>query len=337
MANTNNCVADEFQNNLGQLKMERLTTLGEAAGVQVAMQSLLQHEAQRIERKLGTQHPRTQQLKARLQPNVQLINTLKLEGELTQIDVPEVAEEGALVHGRIVDEDDLGIDRLTVCLVDQSGTPTRNISEPTTDASGYFAIPLEPETVDRLIERHPDGIFLAVLTPRRRPVHQQPKPLALTRGARLLVEIRLNRADLTAVPSPPPTTLVVPNLVGMTEREALAALQETGLKLGQRMTKVAPDQVGRVLDQSPAAGTKVAPGSSVSLVIASAEIETVQVPSLVGITLKAAKRKIKAAGLELGTVSGRTPTDKSMVNRQEPLQDAEVPIGTPVDLAVRSA
>jgi hypothetical protein len=236
-----------------------------------------------------------------------------------------------------VDEDDLGMDRLTICLVDPSGAPTRNIGEPTTDASGYFAIPLEPETVDRLIEQRPDGIFLAVLTPRRRPVHQQPKPLELSRGARLLVEIRLNRADLAAVPSPPPATVVVPNLVGMTEREALAAIQETGLKLGQRTTTVAPDQVGSVLNQSPAPGTKVTTGSSVSLVIASAETETVQVPNLVGITLKAAKRKIKTAGLKLGTVSGRSPTDDSIVNKQEPLQDAEVPIGTPVDLAVQRA
>jgi beta-lactam-binding protein with PASTA domain len=35
----------------------------------------------------------------------------------------------------------------------------------------------------------------------------------------------------------------------------------------KRETKVAPDQIGRVLDQKPAAGTTVMPGSSVSLVI----------------------------------------------------------------------
>jgi hypothetical protein len=241
------------------------------------MHSLLQHEAERIERKLGGQDTRTKNLKAGLQTNTRIANALKLEGELSRIDVPEIAEKGALIHGRIVDEDDLGIDRLTVYLVDRSGALTRDTPEPTTDASGYFAIPLEPETVDRLIKQHPDGIFLAVVTPRRRTVYQQRKPLALAQGSRLLAEdVRLKRADLISVPSPPSTTLAVPNLVGITEKEALATLQKVGLQVGKRETKEAPDQVGRVLTQSPAPGVKLAPGSSVSLVIGTAGARVVK-------------------------------------------------------------
>ena len=53
-------VTNEFQNNLGRLRSERLAALGEAAGVHAAMQALLQHEARRIESKLGPQHPRTE-------------------------------------------------------------------------------------------------------------------------------------------------------------------------------------------------------------------------------------------------------------------------------------
>jgi hypothetical protein len=191
VGNENDSVTNEFQNDLSGLRLQRLAALGEAARVQVSMHSLLQYEAQRIERKLGPQHTRTRQLQARRQSSVQLACALELKRQLTQIDMPEVADDGALVHGRIVDEDGLGIARLTVCLVDRSGTPTRDTGEPTSDASGYFAIPLGPEAVDRLNKQHPEGISLAVLTPRRRPVHQEPRPLALARGTRLLLTIRL--------------------------------------------------------------------------------------------------------------------------------------------------
>jgi beta-lactam-binding protein with PASTA domain len=82
------------------------------------------------------------------------------------------------------------------------------------------------------------------------------------------VKIALKRLELISEPQPTPTAVIAPNLVGMTEKEALATLQEVGMQLGQRKTKVAPEQDGRVLDQRPAAGSKALPGSSVSLVIA---------------------------------------------------------------------
>ena len=188
---TDDSVTNEFQNSLGQLRTERLAILGEVASVHVTLQSLLQHETRRIESKLGPQHPRTQQLKVGLRSNGQLVGTLELERQLMRIDVPELPDQGTLVHGRIVDEGGLGIDRLTVCLVEQSGAPALDTRESTSDASGYFAIPLKPETVDRLNKQHPEGVFLAVLNPRRRPVHQEPRPLAPARGARLLLTIRL--------------------------------------------------------------------------------------------------------------------------------------------------
>jgi hypothetical protein len=181
----------EFGKLLDQLEREIFAATDEAARLQVFLQSLLQHEARRIEKKLGPQHPRTQQLRAREQSNVQLILALEFESQQMRIKVPEVADDGVLVHGRVVDEDGLGIASLTVCLVDSSGTLTLDTGETTSDALGYFALPLKPETVDRLNKQHPEGVFLAVLNPRRRPVHQEPRPLAPARGARLLLTIRL--------------------------------------------------------------------------------------------------------------------------------------------------
>jgi len=268
MANFDDIVRDGFINSLRQLKSERLAALSGAVNTQVAMQAFFHHEARRLEKKLGAQHPRVRQMKSRLKSNLQIINSLEVERQLARIEAPQIEGEAALIHGRIADEDGRGIEGLTVCLMDQSAIPIRGASEAVTDASGYFAFALEPETVDGLIAASRAGVFLGVFTNRRRLVYQQPDPLTLARSARLLVKISLKRLDLISEPSLTPTAVIAPNLVGMAEEEALATLQEVGMQLGKRETKVAPEQAGRVLDQKPAAGSKASPGSSVSLVIA---------------------------------------------------------------------
>lgn len=260
-------VTQETQKNLALLRKERNTALAEVAATHASMQPLLQSEEARIERKFGGKHPRTLRLKSQLRSNLQLAHTAAVARQLVSIDVPQVAEEAALIHGRLVDGDGLGISRLTISLAGPSGRPVPDVDEPVSDASGYFSIVLEPEALDRVIKQNPEGVFLAVFTPMRRLIQQLPKPLRLGRGARLFEEIRLNRLNLTAVPSPP--------------------------------------------------------------------TETVSVPGLTDITLKTAKRKIKAAKLALGAVTGPTPTNQSIVQKQEPMQDAKVPAGTPVNLVVR--
>jgi beta-lactam-binding protein with PASTA domain len=59
------------------------------------------------------------------------------------------------------------------------------------------------------------------------------------------------------------------------------------------------------------------------------------VPKLVGLTLRQAKGKITEAGLKLGAVSGPSPTDDGIVAALEPRPEAEVPLGTPINLKVR--
>lgn len=329
---TDDSVSDKFQSALGDLQLQQRAGTEQIEAAQVSMLSLLQHETLRIETRLGSQHPRTLQLKSRLQSSLQTITTLQVERQIASIQVPEVTENGALVHGRIVDEDGLGIDSLLVSLVDQSGAPTHDSAEPITAASGYFAIPIDPAAVDRFSKQQQKGAFLAVFTPRRRLVHQEPKPLALSPGAKLFVEVQLTRSDLTTVPSPPSTTVAVPNLVGLVENEGLAALKKAELNAGQRTTKVAPDQVGRVLDQNPAAGSSVGQGTSVSLVIG-VQSQTVKVPSVIGRSLKDAKEEITRSGLSLGRISGPL-SDDSIVQDQDPKPDTEIEAGTLVNLVV---
>jgi len=334
-ATTDDSISNQFENALGDLKLVQVNGSDQIQAAQISMVSLLQNETLRLEAKLGPQHPRTLQLKARLQSTLDAVHTLQVEQQLARIEVPEIAENGGLVHGRVVDEDDLGIDTLLVYLVDQSGKPVRDTSEAATNESGYFAIPLDPSTIDRLSKDYQSGVFLAVFTPRRRLVHQEAKPLPLSKGSRLLVEVKLLRPDLTAAPCPPEVNTPVPNVVELKESEALARLEKSGLKLGLRKTKVAPDRSGRVLDQNPAAGSKVEQGSSVSLTIG-VQSGTITVPSVVGKTLRHATKQITRTGLGLGLISGPSEND-STVHDQDPKPDTDVDAGTLVNLVVAPA
>ncbi len=60
----------------------------------------------------------------------------------------------------------------------------------------------------------------------------------------------------------------VPAMVGLSMNEALNALEQAGLKLGRRSGKASAREPGTILRQSVAAGTRLAPGSTVDLVYA---------------------------------------------------------------------
>jgi beta-lactam-binding protein with PASTA domain len=60
---------------------------------------------------------------------------------------------------------------------------------------------------------------------------------------------------------PPPVT--VPNLVDMPRQKAIAALERIGLRAKVEVGTVAP--LNRVISQSPAAGTEIPKGSTVTI------------------------------------------------------------------------
>ncbi len=62
-------------------------------------------------------------------------------------------------------------------------------------------------------------------------------------------------------PPPPPPLVTVPTLVGLTEPAAAAALTAAGLTLGE------VTMISTVIEQSPAAGSAVPPGSAITLVV----------------------------------------------------------------------
>jgi hypothetical protein len=165
--------------------------------VHIMQHSLFQHEVMRLERKLGSDHPRTQQMQARLEANLDLIREIETTSEVARIRVPPVEERGALIHGRVVDENGLGLAGLVVFLEDRSRQPIPSLRQPTTDASGYYALSIDSATMERLDKVQAKVVGLAIRTQTGEIVRPEPVPLKLAAGESTFSEIALNREDLS--------------------------------------------------------------------------------------------------------------------------------------------
>jgi serine/threonine-protein kinase len=129
----------------------------------------------------------------------------------------------------------------------------------------------------------------------------------------------------------------VPDVVGMTQAGASAALSAAGLELGvvtytgKPVSGVAD---GSVSSQAPVQGTKVGPSTKVDLVLAGAE--SVSVPDVVGLTQTQAALDLQKAGLAVGAITNvaTTSVGVGMVLGQTPSAGASVAKGTAIDLRV---
>lgn len=188
----------EFRQALEQQAATELDSLAQLGEVQALFHVFLEHESQRLEGKLGAEHPRSLELKTALEDNFGRIRAVDGEREIGRIRVPEVAEGDALVHGRVKEAGGSGVPGLTVCLVDQANNALAGIDPGTTDRSGYYSIAV-PLTAGRYQNqaRRPQ-IFLAVFAAAGRLLHRGKQPLELAKGARLQIEVTLARQAVLA-------------------------------------------------------------------------------------------------------------------------------------------
>lgn len=111
----------------------------------------------------------------------------------------------------------------------------------------------------------------------------------------------LTSVDLVLSLGPPPNP-IVPNVVGQTQSAAQSAITGAGLTVGsitQQSSATVP--AGRVISQTPAAGTSVSTGTAVNLVISTGARPTV--PDLRGKTQSEATTALTAVNLMLGAVT----------------------------------
>ena len=133
-----------------------------------------------------------------------------------------------------------------------------------------------------------------------------------------------------------PARVTVPNVVGRTQTEARTTITSVGLAVGAITQEHSPSiPVGSVIRQDPAAGTEVASGTAVDLVI-SLGPRLVATPKVVGMTQEAAEATIVAAGLSVGMLSEGFSASVSPGDVLEQVPDAgrEVAEGTSVHLVI---
>jgi serine/threonine-protein kinase len=141
-------------------------------------------------------------------------------------------------------------------------------------------------------------------------------------------------SEVTLIVSSGPKLAKVPVLVGSQRGTAEQRIRARGLvpSVSEREDS-AP--VGEVISQSPSAGTKVEPGSSVSIVVSKGE-EEASVPNVIGKARSEAVEAIRAAGLEPSVQEQETDIQSQVgrVTDQFPPPGSEVGPGTTVTLVV---
>ena len=123
--------------------------------------------------------------------------------------------------------------------------------------------------------------------------------------------------------------------------EAQKLLESLGLKVGKPTPRDVKDASlsGAVIDQSPKAGTKLALGKEVSLVIAQGTA-VAKVPDLTGLSLKKALRKLSKVGLALGEVSPAADSidiESDPIVATDPVAGKRVKAGTQIKIFVKVA
>ncbi|ACU53058.1 serine/threonine protein kinase with PASTA sensor(s) [Acidimicrobium ferrooxidans DSM 10331] len=127
-----------------------------------------------------------------------------------------------------------------------------------------------------------------------------------------------------------PSSIAVPNVVGLSLASASNKLGADQLAVGT-VTYQASSSVpnGDVISTSPAPGTKVAPGSSVALVVSQGNEATV--PNVVGDPVATAEQDLTNAGFTY-TLSQPNPPAAAVVESTSPAAGTQAPVGSSVTI-----
>lgn len=132
-----------------------------------------------------------------------------------------------------------------------------------------------------------------------------------------------------------PETTSVPNVTGMSESEATAALQSAGFTVSTSTQSSDSVSKGDVISQSPKSGTKAQAGSKVTIVISSGS-DSKSVPDLTGLSQSDAESQADAAGFNFSVTSTEysSTVAKGYVIRQSPSAGKSAKSGTTIGVVI---
>jgi eukaryotic-like serine/threonine-protein kinase len=129
--------------------------------------------------------------------------------------------------------------------------------------------------------------------------------------------------------------VAVPDVTGSTLEDAERQLRDAELQPAVSEREDAQAEPGTVLEQDPAAGTQIAKGGTVELVVAKAP-EEVPVPGVIDETEEDAVQALEDAGFEVNIEeeAAATPEEDGLVLDQDPRPDTPRPRGSEVTITV---
>ena len=132
---------------------------------------------------------------------------------------------------------------------------------------------------------------------------------------------------------------VVPNVVGMKQDDVEEYLKEYGYLLGNVKMVTDPAEEGTVLSQDPERGTPLDKESKINIEVSDGKgTEKGTVPSVTGLSLEDAKKRIKEEGFRVGRVDydWDNSIDKGYVIYQQYQANSLLDKGTSIDIQVSS-
>ncbi|MFI9050514.1 Stk1 family PASTA domain-containing Ser/Thr kinase [Streptomyces sp. NPDC053427] len=129
----------------------------------------------------------------------------------------------------------------------------------------------------------------------------------------------------------------VPNVKGQDFAAAQKQLTDNGFQVAKTDQEVSdPNQVGKVLEQSPEGDTKAKPNSTITLTVGKAAAQT-PVPNVVNQPVKVAKQMLQQAGFKnVQFADGSSQDENAIVTGQDPQQDTPSdPANTTVTLTTQ--
>jgi beta-lactam-binding protein with PASTA domain len=129
-------------------------------------------------------------------------------------------------------------------------------------------------------------------------------------------------------PTPAPTTLTTPNVVGQTEEAACAILFRLGVRDIRTVRQPDPGPAGIVLSQDPAAGTVLVPDEGATLMVSEKEDqpgpEPVLMPDFIGRPIDEVRAEAKDLKIRLAEVTRADDAPKGEVISQSPAAGSEL-------------
>jgi serine/threonine-protein kinase len=209
---------------------------------------------------------------------------------------------------------------------------TRQVAEDSTPTELFGAGPTAVDATESALNSMNDDDDRAPQVQRRPPAMWIWGAVALVAAVVIGVLLWVLLLQPTQLPE---TSATVPDLVGMTEEEATATVEDLGLNA--RVETQSSDEVeaGEVIAQSPPEGSSVGLDTTVTLTVSSGP-DAVAVPSLDGMSETEATAALEELGLKSGSITREDSADipADQVIRSEPSTGQSVAPGTKVDIYV---